>query len=99
MYRFLHHECQEKNGIFDERFCLTESRSSSEEGDAISNDVQMMRESEHDTGEDVVPRVRDHARTQTSAQYGNTAEERAVHGDRDHSRGAFVGVTQSEDER
>ena len=60
--------------------------------------MEMVSESEHDAGENVVPCVSDHARTKTAAQNGETAEERAKCGDGDHAGRAFVSVAHSNEE-
>src|ERR1700691_5159195 len=106
MYSFPHRECQEKNGKIRRRFCSMESRSSSEWSRARhpgegkkSEEMEMVHEREHHSGENVVPCVRDHAGAKTPAQNGETAEERAICGDGDYTDCAFIPVTDAEEER
>src|ERR1700733_811386 len=99
MYRFPHIECQEKNGVFQkEIFALWMLARRSRE-QTTSQKMEMMRESKHHSGENIVPRMRNHSRAKTVAHNRKTAEERAKCGDRDHSRCAFVRMRESEGER
>ena len=61
--------------------------------------MEMIREREPHSRENIVPCVRDHAGAKTSAQNGETAEERAIRSDGDHSDCAFIRMTDAEDQR
>ena len=69
------------------------------EGRRWEQRVEVMREREHRSGENVVPCMRDHSGTKTAAKNRETAEERAIRGDRDHAGRSFIRVTAAEEQR
>ena len=88
-------ECQEKNCSF-RKF---RNRSRHRDHTFGSPRVEVMREREHRSGENVVPCMRNHSGTKTAAKNRETAEERAIRGDRDHARCSFIRVTAAEEQR
>jgi hypothetical protein len=67
--------------------------------DERSENSKMMSDSEHDSGKNIVPCMRDHAGPQRAPQNGEDAEERAIHADGDHADSAFVSMRDAEEER
>lgn len=48
-----------------------------------------------DSGEDILPRMRHHSRTQAASRDREQTEKRTVYSDRDHAARAFISVRNS----
>src|SRR5947209_14311084 len=97
MYRFMLHQCQEKNDMQVEKVATIFSISF--EYRAMRSELVMgFQESEHQSREKILPCMREDAGTKTAAKQSKQTEERSENRKQDHVARALISMRRAEEE-
>src|ERR1700749_5171479 len=99
MYRFMRRKCQEKNDNEVEKVATTSSLDSRPLAPRRSQHVMRVKKRDHQSGESIVPAVRENSRPQIFPKQREQTEQRAEFCQEEHCARSFIPMRNSKHNR